>query len=144
MSEHGIEIHIADWHTDKDSLTLIRRQVFIEEQNVPEELEWDEFDESSIHVLITLKDQPIACARLKPDGQIGRMAVLAAHRNKGTGSRMLEFILKKAAETNREDVYLHAQETAISFYEKHGFIAVGDIFYEANIPHREMLRKVNL
>lgn len=144
MSENGIKIRIADWHTDKDSLSLIRRQVFIEEQNVPEELEWDEFDESSIHFLATHDDQLIACARLKPDGQIGRMAVLATHRSQGTGSKLLRFVIQEAGKQKLNNVYLHAQESAISFYEKHGFIAVGDIFYEANIPHREMLRKMNI
>ncbi len=142
MSEKDIKIRVADWLTDKDKLAQIRRLVFIEEQNVPEELEWDEFDDTSIHFLATHDDQPIACARLKADGQIGRMAVLAAHRNQGTGSSLLQFILQQADKTKLDKVYLHAQETAISFYEKHGFIAVGDIFYEANIPHRKMLKKL--
>lgn len=144
MSEKGIKIRIADWLTDKDKLAQIRRLVFIEEQNVPEELEWDEFDDISIHFLVTQDDQLIACARLKPDGQIGRMAVLASHRNQGTGSSLLKFVLQQAVKTKLDKVYLHAQETAISFYEKHGFTAVGDIFYEANIPHREMLKKIDL
>ena len=144
MSEKGIKIRIADWLTDKDKLAQIRRLVFIEEQNVPEELEWDEFDDISIHFLVTQDDQLIACARLKPDGQIGRMAVLASHRNQGTGSSLLLFVLQQAVKTKLDKVYLHAQETAISFYEKHGFTAVGDIFYEANIPHREMLKKIDL
>lgn len=144
MSEKGIKIRIADWLTDKDKLAQIRRLVFIEEQNVPEELEWDEFDDISIHFLVTQNDQLIACARLKPDGQIGRMAVLASHRNQGTGSSLLKFVLQQAVKTKLDKVYLHAQETAISFYEKHGFTAVGDIFYEANIPHREMLKKIDL
>lgn len=144
MSEKGIKIRIADWLTDKNKLAQIRRLVFIEEQNVPEELEWDEFDDISIHFLVTQNDQLIACARLKPDGQIGRMAVLASHRNQGTGSSLLKFVLQQAVKTKLDKVYLHAQETAISFYEKHGFTAVGDIFYEANIPHREMLKKIDL
>ena len=144
MPENGIKIRIADWYIDKDALAQIRQLVFIKEQNVPEELEWDEFDESSIHFLVTHEDQPVACARLKADGQIGRMAVLAAHRNRGTGSKLLQFILQMAVEQKLKSVYLHAQEAAIPFYEKHGFIAVGDIFYEANIPHREMLKKVDL
>jgi len=142
MSKHDVEIRIADWRADKDSLAQIRRRVFIEEQNVPEELEWDEFDDSSIHFLVTLEAQAIACARLKPDGQIGRMAVLAEYRNQGTGRKLLQFILQKAKQQKLKKVYLHAQVTAVSFYEKQGFIAVGDIFYEANIPHCEMLRKL--
>ena len=144
MSENGIKIRIADWNIDKDRLAQIRRLVFIEEQNVPEELEWDEFDESSMHFLATDKGQPVACTRLKPDGQIGRMAVLAAHRNQGTGSRLLQSVLKRATEQKLTSVYLHAQESAVPFYEKHGFTAVGEVFYEANIPHREMFKKVGL
>ena len=86
MPEKTLTFRIADWHNDRDSLALIRKLVFVKEQNVPEELEWDEFDDSSIHFLATHKDQPIACARLKTDGQIGRMAVLASYRSQGTGS----------------------------------------------------------
>lgn len=144
MSEKDIKIRIADWLADKDKLAKIRRLVFIEEQNVPEELEWDEFDDTSIHFLASHENRPIACARLKADGQIGRMAVLAVYRNRGTGSNLLQFILQQADRTRLDKVYLHAQETAIPFYEKHGFVAVGDIFYEANIPHREMLKKIDL
>ncbi|GMR01629.1 MAG: GNAT family N-acetyltransferase [Gammaproteobacteria bacterium] len=142
MPEYNIKIRIADWQTDRKILSQIRRAVFIEEQKVPEELEWDEFDDSSIHFLVTQEYQPIACARLKHDGQIGRMAVLAKHRNQGAGSELLQFVLKQAGEQKLEKVYLHAQLTAISFYKKQGFIAAGDIFYEANIPHREMLKKI--
>ncbi|MCK4834433.1 MAG: GNAT family N-acetyltransferase [Gammaproteobacteria bacterium] len=142
MSKHNTEIRIADWKTEKDSLKQIRQTVFIEEQKVPVELEWDEFDDSSTHFIATLEGQHIACARLKPDGQIGRMAVLAEHRNQGAGSKLLQFILRTAGRQKTCNVYLHAQVSAVLFYEKHGFTTTGDIFYEANIPHREMLRKI--
>jgi len=142
MPEHNVKVRIANWQTDRKSLAQIRRSVFIEEQNVPEELEWDEFDDLSIHFLVTQEDQPIACARLKHDGQIGRMAVLAKHRNQGAGSKLLQFVLQKAGDQKLKKVYLHSQLTAVPFYEKQGFIAAGDIFYEANIPHREMLKKI--
>lgn len=142
MPADDIQIRIADWSTDKDALKDIRRQVFIEEQHVPVELEWDEFDDSATHFLATFKDETIACARLKADGQIGRMAVLAKYRNQGTGHKLLQAVLREAAHQKIKDVYLHAQVSAIPFYEKQGFVANGDIFYEANIPHREMLRKV--
>jgi predicted GNAT family N-acyltransferase len=143
MPKHNIKIRIADWHTDKDSLTQIRRQVFIEEQNVPEELEWDEYDETSSHFLVTLEDKAIACARLKPDGQIGRMAVMPELRGQGIASQLLQFILQTATNQNLKRLYLHAQVSAIPFYEKQGFIVSGDIFYEANIPHREMLKIID-
>jgi len=142
MPETNIKIRIADWEKDKEKLSTIRTLVFIKEQNVPEEMEWDEFDSSSTHFIAFEKDLPIACARLKPDGQIGRMAVLAEHRNKGTGEKLLQFILQLSAELNLKIVHLNAQVTAVPFYEKLGFIAKGNIFYEANIPHREMLKKI--
>jgi len=142
MSTDNIRINVADWGTDKKQLSTIRRLVFIEEQNVPEEMEWDEFDVSSIHFLVTLKDQAIACARLKRDGQIGRMAVLEKYRNQQVGSNLLQFILELASKQGINPVYLHAQVSAIPFYEKLDFVSRGDIFYEANIPHREMLKNV--
>lgn len=141
MPVHNIEINIADWSTQKEALAQIRKQVFIIEQNVPEELEWDEHDQSSKHYLATINGQAVATARLKPDGQLGRMAVLAPHRNQGIGSKLLEFILLDARKQNYQQLYLHAQLDAIAFYEKQNFIAQGDVFYEANIPHREMLKK---
>lgn len=136
-------IRIADWHTDKEKLSTIRRLVFIDEQNVPEELEWDEDDATATHFLVThnhdaIAHDVIATARLKSDGQIGRMAVLAKYRNHGIGSQLLRFVLQTASRQNHKSIYLHAQTTAIHFYEKHGFEAQGELFYEADIPHRNM------
>ncbi len=143
MRIDDLNIRIADWHTDQEKLSTIRRQVFIEEQKVPEALEWDADDASATHFLVTydvdaIAHDLIATARLKPDGQIGRMAVLAKYRNHGIGSQLLRFVLQTAANQNHKKIYLHAQTTAIHFYEKHGFEAQGEIFYEADIPHRNM------
>jgi len=142
MSEKHLVIRLADWGKNKTALSTIRRQVFIEEQNVPEDMEWDEFDASASHFLVLRNNQAIACARLKTDGQIGRMAVLPEHRSKGIGKQLLQFVLQEAVAQNLNTVYLHAQVSARAFYEKHGFNARGDIFYEANIPHQEMLKKI--
>lgn len=143
MHTDDINIRIVDWHTDKDKLSSIRRLVFIEEQNVPEELEWDEDDTTATHFLVTCNDEGIehdviATARLKPDGQIGRMAVLAKYRNHGIGSKLLRFVLQTAARLNHKNIYLHAQTSAVHFYEKHGFESHGKVFYEADIPHLTM------
>ena len=139
-SAKDLAIKIADWATDREQLTDIRRLVFVEEQKVPEDMEWDEFDNSSIHFLATQEDQAVACARLKPDGQIGRMAVLPLYRNRGIGKRLLHFILQIAEQKHIDRLYLHAQVSAIPFYEKLGFTAGGEVFYEAGIPHREMTK----
>jgi predicted GNAT family N-acyltransferase len=145
LNNEHIAIHFADWNKpdDKKNLSSIRRSVFIEEQKVPESLEWDEDDNSAKHYLVFYKDKAIAVARLKPDGQIGRMAVLPDYRNKGIGSALLQFILKNIETTSLNQVFLHAQTTAIKFYERQGFISHGEIFYEANIPHRKMLKKLS-
>jgi predicted GNAT family N-acyltransferase len=145
LNNEHIAIHFADWNKpdDKKNLSSIRRSVFIEEQKVPESLEWDEDDNSAKHYLVFYKDKAIAVARLKPDGQIGRMAVLPDYRNKGIGSALLQFILKNIETTSLNQVFLHAQTTAIKFYERQGFISHGEIFYEANIPHRKMLKRLS-
>ena len=109
---------------------------------LPEEMEWDEHDDSSTHFLVTYKNKAIACARLKTDGQIGRMAVLIPYRNLGIGSKLLRFIIKHAANQQFKQVTLHAQTAALPFYEKHGFTVHSELFYEANIPHREMLLNI--
>ena len=142
MFKHNIKIRIASWDSDQDSLARIRRLVFIEEQNVPEDMEWDEYDDSATHFLISLDNKVIATARLKTDGQIGRMAVLAEYRNKGIGSKLLQYVLLVAKQQKLKNVYLHAQVSAIAFYKKHGFTTCGRVFYEANIPHREMSKKI--
>lgn len=141
MLSNNINIKVADWNKDKDQLSSIRRSVFIEEQNVPEEMEWDEFDASSIHFLVTLDEKSIACARLKKDGQIGRMAVLVEYRNQGIGSKLLQVVLETASNQAIDPAYLHAQVSAISFYERLGFTCQGEVFFEANIPHREMFKE---
>ncbi len=143
MAKNNITIKITDWASHKQQLSNIRRLVFIEEQNVPEELEWDEFDESCYHFLATINDKTIACARLKPDGHIGRMAVLKPFRNQGIGSKLLEFVLNTAKNKAIYRLTLYAQVSAIAFYEKKDFVAVGDIFYDAGIPHRKMLKNID-
>jgi predicted GNAT family N-acyltransferase len=143
MADNDIQIRVADWYSsDRDELKDIRRRVFIEEQAVPAELEWDEFDDSAAHFLAMIKDKNIACARLKTDGQIGRMAVLAGYRKLGIGDKLLQAVLQHATGQKLNEVYLHAQVSAIPFYERQGFIASGEIFHEANIPHREMKKNL--
>jgi len=133
----------TNWEKDKLSLSEIRRKVFIDEQSVPEELEWDEFDKDSIHILVTDdSNTPIACGRIKADGQIGRMAVLKEHRNTGIGTGILTALLKCAEDDGTSNVYLHAQTTAINFYEKQGFKSCSEIFMDANIPHKTMKKQL--
>ena len=83
------DVEIVDWKTYAAELKAIRRVVFVEEQNVPVELEWDGLDQNCTHFIVRSSSKAIATARLKPDGQIGRMAVLQAYRGIGAGSKLM-------------------------------------------------------
>jgi len=133
----------TSWSEDKSALGSIRKKVFIEEQKVPEELEWDEYDEQCIHILVTDdQNKPIATGRIKPDGHIGRMAVLKEYRNTGIGTAILKELIKSAQDKQLTKVYLHAQTTAISFYQKQGFKTCSEEFMDANILHKTMEKQL--
>lgn len=124
---------------DRERLRAIRRTVFIEEQGVPEELEWDGLDEHCRHALaLAPGDVPIGTGRLTPDARIGRMAVTREWRGRGVGSAILQALLKEAQAAGCVLVELHAQVHALQFYGRHGFTARGPEFLEAGIPHRAM------
>jgi len=136
-------IEEVSWHTCRDDLYHVRRVVFIEEQHVPPEIEIDEWDEPSRHVLA--RDRaglPIGCGRLLPDGHIGRMAVLAAWRGRGVGRVLLRHLIALAHEAGMSEVVLSAQVHAIGFYEKEGFTVYGEVYDDAGIPHQAMRRQL--
>lgn len=119
----------------------VREAVFVAEQGVPLALEWDEFDAVSRHVIARDSNgEVIGTGRLLPDGHIGRMAVLAAWRGKHVGRALMERLIAEAAQQKLQPLLLHAQVQAVGFYEKLGFIAEGEGFMEAGIPHRRMRR----
>lgn len=130
---------VVNWEDQAAVLRAIRTAVFIHEQQVPEDLEWDEFDAISLHVLAFNADgQPVGTARLLPDGHIGRMAVLEAWRGQGLGSAMLQKILEELTKRNQQKAMLNAQTYAVPFYEKFGFQVCGEEFMEAGISHVKM------
>jgi len=130
------------WQDNRRELGALRRAVFVEEQRVPESLEWDGMDADCYHVLVTAAEQqPVATGRMKPDGHIGRMAVLPAYRGQGIGSAVLMALLKVARQQQYAEVFLHAQVSAIAFYERHGFVVYGAEFMDAGIPHKSMRRQ---
>jgi predicted GNAT family N-acyltransferase len=131
----------TDWARDAARLAAIRRTVFIDEQGVPEALEWDEADAVSVHFLALLQDgTPIGCARLLPDGHIGRMAVLPAWRKQGVGQALLMAVMDAAQARGYATLRLSAQTHAAGFYARAGFVVVGDEYEEAGIPHLAMQR----
>lgn len=136
-------ILIQSWQEAKPAAWAIRKQVFIEEQGVPEEMELDEFDLTAQHALAFLDSQCIGTARLVilPEniGRIGRMAVLPMQRGTGIGSQLLLAMIDQGKSQGITHFELHAQLSAIPFYERWGFIAQGDIYDEAGIAHRDMM-----
>jgi len=135
-----ISIRPADWQADRDILRALRQEVFVREQSVPADMEWDEFDAQSRHVVAMMDSIPIGTGRLLPDGHIGRMAVLRAWRGKGAGSALLTVLMEIARELGMHRVQLNAQVQALPFYLSHGFQAEGEEFLDAGIPHRRMWR----
>ena len=141
-SEGRVRIEIADWTRDARILRLIREAVFVEEQNVPIELEWDGLDPHCTHVIAYGEGgKPVATGRLVADGHIGRLAVLKPWRGRGVGSHVLRALMAIARSKGLETCELNAQIHAIGFYERHGFVAEGDEFDDAGIAHRHMVLK---
>lgn len=133
----------ADYATDHARLHAVRTTVFIDEQQVPAELERDALDPLSFHVLaIDADGQAVGAARLTPERRIGRMAVLAGHRGQGVGQALLTALVEEARRRGWAEVTLHAQLHALAFYAQAGFVPSGPPFVEAGIGHREMHRRL--
>ncbi len=132
-------IVIGDWDSVRDHAQALRIEVFVVEQGVPVELEWDEADEVSIHaVAYDEEGQPVATGRLLPDGHVGRMAVRKSARRQGIGAEVLRALLDEARRLGYGELVLHAQTHATGFYLQHGFKLEGEEFMEAGIPHFRM------
>ncbi len=116
----------------------IREQVFVHEQQVPVSLEWDAADASATHLLAWRALQPVACARLLPDGHVGRMAVLPVWRRQGIGRALLQRAIALCQQQALPKVQLSAQTHAVAFYQRSGFQVVSAPYLDANIPHVDM------
>ena len=139
-SDTGFSIEMADWDRDQETLRSIREAVFVVEQNVPVELEWDGVDQDCVHVIAYANDRSaVGTGRLLPDGHIGRLAVLASWRGRGAGSSLLLKLVAIAKARGIGPIALNAQTHALAFYERFGFVAEGNDFDDAGIPHRHML-----
>jgi predicted GNAT family N-acyltransferase len=136
------DLRLGDWRLLGEDAGRVRRAVFVAEQGIPVELEWDEWDERSVHAVLYRAGTPVATGRLLPDGHIGRMAVLAPWRRQGLGALILERLVACAAERGDTGVELSAQSYVCDFYAAHGFVAEGDEFLDVGIPHRRMRRSL--
>lgn len=140
---------IAVWTENLRSKTYedaisIRYEVFVNEQNVPEDVEVDELEDKSHHVVLYEENQPVGTARIyhRGDGvyKIQRVAVLKKYRKKGIGAKLMKECELQINKLRGTKITLGAQLQALSFYEGLGYTAEGPEFMDAGIPHREMTK----
>jgi predicted GNAT family N-acyltransferase len=149
-SEHSYRICILAWADAREMTRPLREKVFVHEQGVPIEEEWDEWDAYSQHAIaFAPSGEPIGTGRLLPlespeksAGRIGRMAVLKPWRRKGVGRALLDALVSLAAAQGALIILLHAQKHAVAFYRRNGFEVEGEEFMEAGIPHLIMRRSL--
>lgn len=138
-----VRIELLSWPDARPLAAPIRFAVFVDEQNVPAEIELDERDAACVHaVAFGESGQPVGTGRLLPDGHVGRMAVMHAWRRQGVGGAILEALLSEARRRGHAEVVLSAQVQAVDFYRRHGFDAFGPVYEEAGIAHQDMRRRL--
>ncbi|MBI3371195.1 MAG: GNAT family N-acetyltransferase [Betaproteobacteria bacterium] len=136
-------IELLSWDDARAEASRIRSTVFVDEQQVPAEMEMDEIDPDCLHALAYSGERmAVGTGRLLPDGHIGRMAVLKAWRGQGVGGAILERLVAAASERGDREVALSAQIHALEFYRRHGFVEEGAVYEEAGIAHQAMRRKI--
>jgi predicted GNAT family N-acyltransferase len=138
-----IQVQRAERVHDQAQVFSIREKVFVEEQQVPRDAEYDAFEETANHYLATCEGVPCGAARWRTTDhgvKLERFAVLPAFRNREVGARMLQMVLDDVqSKHNGTKIYLHAQLPAVNFYKRNGFTTEGDVFTECDIQHYKMV-----
>ncbi len=143
MSGAGaVRIVLGTWGELAERAAPIRFRVFVDEQDVPMEMELDEFDPLSCHALALLGEHAVGTGRLLPDGHIGRMAVEVEWRGQGVGAALLGALIDEAGRCHMPVLALSAQTHALGFYTRFGFVPVGPEYEEAGLPHQAMERRL--
>ena len=135
-----VNVKIVESDDEKESVISIRRIVFIQELNIPEHMEIDDNEDLATYVLAKVEGKNVGTARWRETNsgiKLERFAVLNQYRSYGVGTAMTKFILKQLDQSKL--IYLNAQESAISFYEKLGFDSTGSMFDEVGIAHQKMI-----
>ncbi len=142
-SHERFRVETIDYASGIDDLRAVREPVFVQEQQVPLALEWDDLDPLCVHVIARdANGRPIGTGRLTPERKVGRMAVLADWRGHGVGDALLQALIAEAARLRWPELRLHSQVSALGFYVKHGFVPYGERFMEAGIEHQSMRRQI--
>ena len=143
MGTPAFSVGPIDYASGLAELRAVRETVFVHEQRVPLEDEWDALDPLCCHVIARdALGRPIGTGRLTPERKIGRMAVLREWRGRGVGDAMLVVLMDEARALDWPEVALNAQVSAEAFYARHGFIPHGERFWEAGIEHQSMRRRL--
>ncbi|MEU5039698.1 GNAT family N-acetyltransferase [Streptomyces griseorubiginosus] len=154
MSTPAYEVRVAEDPADREACFTVRKEVFVGEQGVPEDIEYDAYDAVALHVLAVREDGvPLGTGRLlfgeaaagktggdASVGSLGRLAVTQAARGLGVGAALVRVIEDAARARGLAAVDLHAQTHALGFYERLGYVAYGPEFPDAGIAHRAMRR----
>jgi predicted GNAT family N-acyltransferase len=154
VSTHAYVVRVAEDPADREACFTVRKEVFVGEQGVPEDIEYDAYDAVAVHVLAVREDGvPLGTGRLLHGeaatgktggdvtvGSLGRLAVTQAARGLGVGAALVRAVEDAARARGLVAVDLHAQTHALGFYERLGYVAYGPEFPDAGIPHRAMRR----
>lgn len=133
-------VSLVSWHDGEPLLRAVREAVFIREQGIPPELEWDEFDATCRHALaLSMNGEAIGCGRIFTNGHIGRIAVMPSWREQKVGTAIMEALLDEARARGYKQADVDAQVYAVPFYEGFGFIKRGEPFMDAGLPHIKMV-----
>jgi predicted GNAT family N-acyltransferase len=143
-SSNAITILEVEYSSAEPTLRAIRFEVFVDEQNVPPEIEMDDRDPHCIHFLACSGDEAVGTARIdiEHDGKVGRLAVVARCRGQGIGRALMERCHEIAADRGLARVWCNAQVSAVPFYQSLGYRVEGDVFDEAGIDHLKMTRSL--
>jgi len=139
----ALDIHIIKTKKEQDHAFTIRQRVFVDEQHVSEDLEFDGLDDDAVHFIMYSHKKPIGCARLRiyeDTVKLERVAVLKEYRGNGCGTQIMEYLFTYCRQKNLHHLTLHSQTYVSGFYEKLGFIKKGNTFFEAGLEHIAMER----
>ncbi|MCO8082434.1 GNAT family N-acetyltransferase [Acinetobacter lwoffii] len=142
LNSPELKIIFGSWKDLAEYAKVIREAVFIQEQHIAAEDEWDAEDAVAVHFIVFQQDQAIATARLLSNNSIGRVAVLTTARGLGVGQRLMQAVIDYARTEQRELVKLSSQVHAIGFYQALGFKAQGEEYLDCGIPHIDMYLKL--
>jgi predicted GNAT family N-acyltransferase len=136
----SLEIRPITSESEYTTIRKIRHQVFVNEQQVPENIEFDGLDSKAEHFIAFLGEKAIGCARIRTNKftKLERIAILNQYRKKGYGTKLTQYLINYCKQKHYQKLYLHAQLHLKDFYKKIGFQEKGKIFLEAGIRHVAM------